>query len=78
MSRSRKKNPIHAVTTSESEAQDKEQWHRRHRRIESARLRAQATDYEPTSHRAQSDPWKMDKDGKTYWGRDIPKYLMRK
>jgi hypothetical protein len=78
MSRSWKKNPIHAVTTSESEAQDKAQWHRRHRRIESARLRVGPTDYEPTSHRAQSDPWKMDKDGKTYWGRDIPARLMRK
>ncbi|WP_179401585.1 hypothetical protein [Burkholderia guangdongensis] len=78
MSRSRRKSPFIGVTTAESEAQDKAQWHRRHRRIESARLKEDAVDYETRSHRAQSDPWKMDKDGKIYWGRDVPGYLMRK
>jgi hypothetical protein len=78
MARSRKKHPIHGVTLSESEAQDKAQWHRRHRRVESARLRQSAESYEPQSHHAQSDPWKMDKDGKHYWGKAGPAYLMRK
>jgi hypothetical protein len=78
MSGSRKRNPIHGITTAESEAQDKAQWHRRHRRVESSRLRQMAEGYEPLSHRAQSDPWKMDKDGKHYWGKDSPSYLMRK
>ena len=58
--------------------QDKAQWHRRHRRIVSARLKAQAVDFEPRSHRAQSDPWKMDKDGKSYWGKSTPASLIRK
>lgn len=78
MSRSKRKTPIRGVTTSESEAQDKAQWHRRHRRIEATRLKTESTDYEPRSHREQSDPWKMDKDGKRYWGRDAAPDLMRK
>ncbi|RQQ15537.1 hypothetical protein DF107_09060 [Burkholderia stagnalis] len=78
MSRSKRKSPIGGITTAESEAQDKAQWHRRHRRVESARLKKDAVDYEAESHRAQSDPWKMDKDGKSYWGKDAPDSLMRK
>ncbi|RQR90950.1 MULTISPECIES: hypothetical protein [unclassified Burkholderia] len=78
MSRSKRKNPIGGITTAESEAQDKEQWHRRHRRVESARLKKDAVDYEPESHRTQSDQWKMDKDGKAYWGKDAPDHMMRK
>lgn len=78
MSRSRRKSPITGVTTSESEAQDKAHWHRRHRRIESARLKQAGLDYDPRSHRAQSDPWQMDKDGKTYWGKEIQPHLLRK
>ncbi|AOI58177.1 hypothetical protein [Burkholderia diffusa] len=78
MSRSKRKTPIGGITTAESEAQDKAQWHRRHRRVESARLKKVAVDYEPESHRAQSDQWKMDKDGKVYWGKDAPEHMMRK
>lgn len=78
MTRSKRKTPIGGITTAESEAQDKAQWHRRHRRVESARLKKDAVDYEPESHRAQSDQWKMDKDGKAYWGGNVPASLTRK
>ncbi|KVE06295.1 hypothetical protein WI91_08080 [Burkholderia vietnamiensis] len=78
MSRSKRKNPICGITTAESESEDKAQWHRRYRRVESARLKKDAVDYEPESHRTQSDQWTMDKDGKTYWGGNVPASLVSK
>lgn len=65
MSRSRRKTPIHGVTTAASEAYDKARWHRAFRRAENQRL-ATNPDSEPRHVREFSDPWSMQKDGK-YW-----------
>jgi hypothetical protein len=69
MSRSKRKTPIFGITMAASEAEGKAKWHRRHRHAESARLRKDAVDYEPRSHREHSNTWDMEKDGKRYWGR---------
>lgn len=78
MSRSKRKNPIVAITTAESEAVEKAKWHRTHRREERARLKSEAENYVARSHREHSDTWLMVKDGKKYWGRAVPYWLMRK
>jgi hypothetical protein len=56
------------ATTAESEAAEKEKWHRRHRREERARLKSDVENYIALSHREHSASWTMDKDGKKYWG----------
>lgn len=68
MSRSRKKTPIFGITTSGSEKEDKQLWHRRFRR---------SADIEKTDKRLFSNRWNMDKDGKQYCS-DIPEKYMRK
>ena len=75
MSRSKKKTPIHGMTTAASEAQDKELWHRAYRRGERQRVRLDA-DPLPGEENAYSSTWKMDKDGKVYIPDDP--VLMRK
>jgi hypothetical protein len=67
MSRSRRKTPIFGYTTSVSEAADKAIWHRRHRRA----------DYIARSHRAHSNPWMMDKDGKHWWAGAQPRDMRK-
>lgn len=78
MSRSKRKNPIMGITTAESEAAGKAEWHRRHRREERARLKSEAEGYVARSHREHSDPWSMEKDGKKYWAGAIGSRHMRK
>lgn len=75
MSRSKKKTPIHGVTTAASESRDKELWHRAYRRGERQRL-AHDDDPLPASAHDYSSPWTMDKDGKAYIEGDP--VLMRK
>ena len=63
MTRSRKKVPITAITTAESDKAFKKREHRRER---SAVRDARATGSEPPTPKAFGDPWVGDKDGKRY------------
>lgn len=65
MTRSKKKTPIHGMTTATSEAEDKALWHRAYRRGERQRIQHDA-DPVPVDENHYSSPWKMDKDGKVY------------
>jgi Domain of unknown function DUF29 len=67
MSRSRKKTPIFAHTTSTAEAADKAAWYRRHRAEERVRLLTEGQNYPERSHRENSNAATFDKDGKHYW-----------
>ena len=72
MSRSKRKTPIFGVTTAESERSDKQRWHKKLRRKVVSELRQideTATDgiNLPTAKEV-SNPWKMGKDGKLWWG----------
>lgn len=78
MSRSKRKTPIIPITTAESEAYDKAKWHRRHRREERERLKVEGQDYTARSHKEHSSTWRMEKDGKAYWGTEITPKEMRK
>lgn len=65
MTRSRRNTPIFGHSTAPSEKEDKQRWHRAFRR--SCR---QALQYslECTLHIKEFfNPWKMDKDGKSYY-----------
>lgn len=68
MSRSRRKTPIHGMTTATSEAYDKARWHRAFRRAENQRLTTQP-ETEPHHFREFYNPWTMQKDGKHWWGK---------
>lgn len=79
MARSRRRTPIISITTSASGKQD-----RRHanRNCSSALRRALKRDGDPDAAvlpvlRDVSGPWSMAKDGRSWFGRDIPE-LMRK
>jgi len=78
MSRSRRKRPFSAITTAESEKQDKRAYNRRFRHATELSLKADPTGESLPTLREHSDPWGMDKDGKTRF--DPMKYpkLMRK
>jgi hypothetical protein len=78
MSRSRRKHPFRAITTSESEKQDKRAYNRRFRHAAELALKADPTGESLPILREHSDPWSMDKDGKVRF--DSKKYpkLMRK
>ncbi|WP_266183367.1 hypothetical protein [Dyella humicola] len=65
MARSKKKTPIHGITSAVSEAQDKALWHRAYRRGERQRIQQDA-DPVLVDENQYSSPWKMDKDGKVY------------
>ncbi|SAL87161.1 hypothetical protein AWB68_08299 [Caballeronia choica] len=78
MSRSRKKTPIFAHTTSTSEAADKAAWHRRHRAKERVRLQTEGPNYLERSHRENSNAATFDKDGKHYWALSVGTPAMRK
>lgn len=71
MSRSRRKTPIFGHTRAESDKQFKVAENRRSRRANNQRI----DDVPP--QKAYGDPWKSDKDGKSYW-RDAPPSMMRK
>ena len=64
MSRSRRKNLYRAITTAESEKQDKRAYHRRFRHAAEQALKADPTGNSVPILREYSDPWGMDKDGK--------------
>ena len=69
MSRSRRKTPIFGYTSSDSERQDKQIWHRRWRHNERQAL-ATADDFDAHLTLLRDDvssTWNMDKDGKHYW-----------
>ena len=70
MSRSRKHNPFHGITTARSEKQDKRIANRRLRAHTHDTLKHIMTDADPDDlefdeMREVSDVWGMDKDGKT-------------
>ena len=67
MSRSRKKTNMGGVTTAPSERDDKKIWHKIFRRKN--RVILKKADKEETifvTKKEVSDPWKMDKDGKSF------------
>lgn len=76
MARSRRRTPITSMTTAASEAQDK-RWANRNCR--SALRRALKRDEDPDGAAllTLSDPWRMAKDGRSWFGRHFPE-LMRK
>lgn len=66
MSRSRRNTPIFGNTRAPSERVDKDIWHRKFRRVSRSAIKA---GWEVLPHfRDMSSPWKMDKDGKRWWG----------
>ncbi len=78
MSHSRRKAPVTAITSAESEKADKQAAHRRERRKVRQRLAAEpATDLLPHT-REVSNPWAYAKDGKVYRGRRITQREQRK
>ena len=79
MARSRRHTPIASITTTASEKQDKRRANRIHR---SAARSIVKRDTDPDATvlpilREVSDEWSMAKDGRSWFGRDIPR-LMRK
>jgi hypothetical protein len=68
MSRSRKKTNAGGCTTAPSERDDKNIWHKMFRRKN--RVALKKADKEETVfviEKEVSDPWQMDKDGKTFY-----------
>lgn len=80
MSRSHRKTPKRGVTTARSEKQDKRLYNRHHRRLIRVLLRLRLNpEIEVLPHlREHSDPWCMDKDGKTRFNPVEHPELMRK
>ena len=84
MSRSRRHNPIHGTTTSESEKKDKRLANRKFRAITKDLLRHPEKDFDdvvfPGHLNEVSEIWSFDKDGKTRIDKDSPYYerMMRK
>ncbi|UOK17260.1 hypothetical protein vBBaMIFTN4_68 [Bordetella phage vB_BaM-IFTN4] len=78
MSRSRRNTPITGITTARSEKFDKQRWHRAYRKAERQRL--QTDPYSMPRHPLEfgAHAWNLSKDGKKYWGCDVPPRLMRK
>ena len=64
MSRSRRKHPFRAITTADSEKQEKRAYNRRFRRVSEQVLKADPTGERQPILREYSNPWSMDKDGK--------------
>jgi len=72
MSRSKKRTPIGGITTARSEKQDKRLYNRRYRGA-CKQILHMTPECELIPHlREHSDPWDMDKDGKTWF--DLEKY----
>lgn len=68
MSRSRRKQPISAITTAKSERSDKKLWHKKLRSKEKQRLKSDDLDnYTPLTANEVSNPWTFAKDGKLFW-----------
>mgnify|MGYP001799486615 CR=1 FL=1 len=64
MSRSRRKNKIRAITTADSEKQDKRDANRRFRRVVNQKVKQGKTELPLV--RELSDVWGFEKDGKIY------------
>ena len=64
MSRSYRKTPIRAVVCCHSEKKDKQDWHRRFRRVNRVRV---TQGLEPKHYKELSDTWGMGKDGSKNW-----------
>ena len=78
MSRSFRKTPIVSFTGSRtSEKWDKKQWHSSLRAKEKQALKLLTVEtldtYIPLTEADVSDLWSMNKDGKTWFGREFPK-----
>ena len=68
MSRSRKKHNRGGVTTAPSERDDKNIWHKIFRRKNKTALKkADNGETVFVTEKEVSDPWRMDKDGKTFY-----------
>jgi hypothetical protein len=67
MSRSRRKNPICAITTATTERLGKQCWHRAFRKAVRQHI-AIDLDSEIPHLREFFNTWTMEKDGKRYWG----------
>ena len=78
MSRSRRKHPFRAITTAESEKQEKRHYNRCFRHASEQALKADPTGESLPILREQSDPWGMDKDGKVRFDPVKHPKLMRK
>lgn len=72
MSRSRRRSPIAAWTSSESEKDDKKRWHSNLRAKEKQRLKALTVAtmgaFIPLVENDISNPYHFDKDGKMFFG----------
>lgn len=77
MSRSKRKMPIMGFTTAQSEKADKAAWHRRDRRAAKLNIASEGQDYVDRSHRENSNPWSMAKDGRQYCPDAPPKSLRK-
>ena len=78
MSRSRRKHPFRAITTAESEKQDKRAYNRGFRHATKQAITADPTGESLPVLREHSDPWSMDKDGKLRFDPAKHPELMRK
>lgn len=65
MSRSRKKTPVCGITTAQSEKQDKRLYNRRFRRVFKQVIRVAPESEVLPVLREYSNPWAMNKDGKS-------------
>ena len=78
MSRSRKQTPVHGISLARSEKQDKRLYNRHIRRLIRILLRLNP-EIEVLPHlREHSNPWAMDKDGKSRFNPVEHPELMRK
>ena len=70
MSRSHKHLPIQGLAPADSEKAEKQQWHRRLRRVERQHLAVltpdAAEDHVTLTPREVSDPWQLPKHGKAF------------
>jgi len=80
MSRSKRKNPVRGITTSESEKADKVAAHRRvRRRVKTVIQSPPESETETLPHeRELSNPWAMAKDGKARFDPVRHRELLRK
>ncbi len=75
MSRSRRKSPCTGITTARSEKQDKRMHNRKFRRI--SRQKKDPDDMPQVDYEV-TNPWSMDKDGKSWFDPEKYPELMRK
>jgi hypothetical protein len=78
MGRSRKKTPVHGMTTARSEKKDKRLYNRRFRRVSKQALQVSPHQEVLPNLREYSNPWCMDKDGKVRFNPKTHLEWMRK